>query len=439
MHDTKEPRQDLPALSLEGISVRSLDEAEDVMDRMVLRHAPDNLPAYRRLRERYGAFAPGFAYTVGGDVTIARNFALPEAPTLMALGYEAVKKCLFDQKHFDGKLYDGFNSTAEGEPEFQGLPLMEGRPHLRLRRLLGQGLNPRSIRVWEDRMVRPVVRRLLDALEWGAPVDLARRFCRPLPGAAIGAVLGLREEDLEAFNLMAFLMFTAPVNDEGKKAEQRIGAYFAAHVAHRMSLDEADLAGRDDIITLMVKARDGDDRLSPEEIIPNLFFFLFAGSDTTYLTLCNIVHYLVEEPGLFDRVKEKRDRIPDLIEETLRLNPPGPVIGRRAKADTEVLGCPIAQGTPVTINLLMANRDAETWERPDVFDLDRAAAKGHLSFGFGPHICPGMHLARLEMTVALNELFDRTSRIEWDPDAGRPEVTGVGSRAIAHTRVVLHA
>ncbi len=429
---------ELPSLSTDGLAVTTLDEAEEIMDTIVLRFEPDNLPKYQHLLQAYGPFAPGHGYQVGDDVTVARNFPLPESPTLMALSYEAVRKCLFDQKNFNGKLYDGFNSGIDGEPAHEGLPLLEGKEHLRLRRLLGQGLNPRSIKVWEDRMIKPVVTHLLDSLPLGEPVDLAKGFCRPLPGTAVGAVLGLRDEDLDAFNMMAFLMFTGPVNEEGRKAERRMGDYFAAHVEHRRSLPEAELAERDDIISLMVKARDGEDRLSNAEIVPNLFFFLFAGSDTTYLTLCNIIYYLIEEPGLFERVKSDRSRIADLIEETLRLNPPGPVIGRKAKTDNEVSGCPIAEGTPITINLMMANRDPTAWNDPDTFDLDRPAqGKIHLTFGFGPHICPGMHLARLEMSIALNELLDRTSGLEWDPALGRPEFTGIGSRAISHTRVIL--
>jgi cytochrome P450 len=426
-----------PSPSLEGIDAANVDEAEAMMDGLVLRFEPDQLPAYRRLLAEEGPLVRGFAYTFGEGptkATIARNFPMPEEPTVMALSYEAVKECLFDQTRFNGKVYDDFGAAERGE---EALPLMEGTPHLRLRRLIAQGLNPRSVQVWEERMVRPVVRGLLDQITPGAPVDLARTLCRPLPGAAVGAVLGLNPADLAAFNLLAFLSFTGPISDDGKRAERTLVKYFNEHVEHRRSLPADVLGERQDIISLMVKARVEDDHLSNEEIVPNLFFFLFAGSDTTYLTLCNIVYYLVEQPGLMQAVRDDRTKIPRLIEETLRLNPPGPVIGRRAKLDTEVCGVPVAKDTVIAINLLMSGHDPAAWDRPDDFDLDRPQEKLHLAFGFGPHMCPGMHLSRLEMTVALNELLDRYSTVRWARDAGRPNMVGVGSRAIEHTRVVL--
>ena len=356
----------------------------------------------------------------------------------MALSYEAVKRCLFDEANFNGRLYDDFNTRNEGEEsEFLALPLLEGAPHRRLRTLVGQGLNPRSIKVWEDRMIRPVVLELLDDCPRGEPVDLARSFCRPLPGAAIGAVLGLLARDLPAFNTLGFLAFTGPVFDEGKKAEKLLADYFGVQIAYRHSLPDEQLARREDVISLMVKARIGEDRMSAEEIIPSLFFFLFAGGDTTYLTLCNIAYYLVEQDGLWERLKADRSKIPDVIEETLRLHPPGPVLARNTKNDTEVCGHKIKAGTPIAINVLMANHDPAAWSDPDRFTFGRPRERPHLSFGFGPHICPGMHLARLEMTVALNEILDRYDGIEWDPTHGRPSFVGIGSRGVSHTHVIL--
>lgn len=429
-------RPPAPRLSLDGLNVTSVDEAEELMDQIARRFDPDQLPAYRELLKQ-GPFARGVGHVFSGPgatATTARNFPMPEAPTLMALSYEAVKECLFDQTRFNGKVYDDFGAAERGEI---GLPLMEGPSHLRLRKLLAQGLNPRSVQFWEDRMVRPVVRALLDQVVPGAPVDFARAFCRPLPGAAVGAVLGLSADDLAAFNLLAFLSFTGPFSAEGKKAEQILAQYFGEHIAARRALPETELEEQQDIISLMVKARVGEDRLSDREIVPNLFFFLFAGSDTTYLTLCNILYYLIEEPDVHAAVRADRSKVKNLIEETLRLNPPGPVIGRRAKIDTEVSGFPIAENTVIAINLLMANHDPAAWERPDEFVLDRPLGQLHLAFGFGPHMCPGMHLSRLEMTIGVNEILDRFQSIEWAPDAGRPNMVGIGGRAIEHTRVVL--
>ncbi len=163
-----------------------------------------------------------------------------------------------------------------------------------------------------------------------------------------------------------------------------------------------------------------------------LFSYLWNRSDTRLALLAA----LLVIPGiLFDEL------LPGLGIES-------PVFAAMSVLAMLIAGYPIARSAliglrvnrEITINLLMANRDPAAWENPDVFDLDRpASGKSHLTFGFGSHMCPGMHLARLEMTVALNELLDRIGGITWDPAAGRPEFTGVGSRAISHTRVVLSA
>ncbi len=430
---------DAPRLSISDVAVSCVDDAEQLVDTMVLRFAPDALDRYMRLQAAEGAIARGHGFEFGrGDyaVTLARNFAMPDAPSFMALSADAVRECLSDASRFDGKVYDDFGA-ADRDPSQTGLPLMDGPPHTRLRRLLALGLNPRSISLWEDLMVRPVVDALLQACPRNVPVDFARAFCRPLPGSAIGAVLGLHPDDLNRFNLLAFLSFVGPIHPEGGKAQGVLAGYFHQQITHRRSLDPDDLAARQDIISLLVKARIGDDALTDAEIIPNLFFLLFAGSDTTYLSLCNLVYQLIEVPGLWEQAKRDRALIAPLIEETLRLNPPGPVIARRAKQATRIHDVDVPAGAIVALNLLTANRDADLWPDPHAFRIDRGSAAAHLSFGYGPHTCPGMHLSRLEMRTALNRLLDSTRKIEWSPEHGRPDIVGIGSRAIAHTQIIL--
>ena len=115
---------------------------------------------------------------------------------------------------------------------------------------------------------------------------------------------------------------------------------------------------------------------------------------------------------------EDRSLIPDAFEETMRWEPPVTVILRRAIRDTEVAGVPIAEGADVALLLGSANRDERKYEHPERFDIFRASRQS-VGFGFGVHVCLGMHLARMEARVALNTLFDRLPDMRLAPAPGQ--------------------
>src|SRR5205085_5744509 len=111
-----------------------------------------------------------------------------------------------------------------------------------------------------------------------------------------------------------------------------------------------------------------------------------------------------------------RSLMPQAIEEGLRWEPPLTGIGRTAARDVEVEGVLIPAGSPIQVEMGSANRDPARWDRPDEFDI-RRDPKQHMSFAFGPHMCLGMHLARMETTVAINAVLDRLTDLRLDPAA----------------------
>ncbi len=113
-------------------------------------------------------------------------------------------------------------------------------------------------------------------------------------------------------------------------------------------------------------------------------------------------------------MREDRSLLPDAFEETIRWEPPVTVILRRAMADTELAGVPVTAGADVGLLLGSANRDERKYEHPDRFDLFRESRQS-LGFGFGVHVCLGMHLARMETRVAVNALLDRMPDLALDP------------------------
>jgi cytochrome P450 len=108
---------------------------------------------------------------------------------------------------------------------------------------------------------------------------------------------------------------------------------------------------------------------------------------------------------------------------------------RTATRDTVVEGIDVKAGATIVVNMGSANHDEKYWENADQFDMFRAPRQ-HLAFAFGPHMCLGLHLARMETRVVLSRLLDRLPNLRLDPDAETPYITGMTFRAPHHLPVV---
>ena len=148
-----------------------------------------------------------------------------------------------------------------------------------------------------------------------------------------------------------------------------------------------------------------------------------AGVETTYRSTGNLLFGLLSNPEQLDAVRADRSLIPQAIEEAVRWEAPLLIITRVCTRDTQLGGMAIPAGSTVMPLLGAANRDAERYPDPDRFDIFRAP-KPNISWGHGVHMCLGMHLARLEMRVALERLLDRLPGLRLDPDGKDPHIRG---------------
>jgi len=169
---------------------------------------------------------------------------------------------------------------------------------------------------------------------------------------------------------------------------------------------------------------DATAELSEEEYVSNAAVLLFGGIETTEGMIANAVVHLLSHPDELERARGNPERLAAVVEESLRLEPAAAAVDRYATADTELGGAEIAAGDLVRISITAANRDPATFPDPDRFDPDRANAQRHLAFARGPHVCVGMHLARLEAHTALELLLERLPRLRLDP-ARPPEIRGL--------------
>jgi cytochrome P450 len=152
--------------------------------------------------------------------------------------------------------------------------------------------------------------------------------------------------------------------------------------------------------------------------------------ETTYRASGNLLVALLTDAEQLDRVRANPGMLGGAFEEALRWEPPITTVMRVAARDCELSGVAIPAGTNVSVSVAAANRDPQRYPDPDRFDPARRNI-AHLTFGGGPHLCLGMHLARMEATVAINALLDRLPDLRLDPSAPAPHISGMAFRSPA--------
>jgi cytochrome P450 len=171
-------------------------------------------------------------------------------------------------------------------------------------------------------------------------------------------------------------------------------------------------------------AANGAGGLDRAEVVSNAAVLLFGGVDTTEGAIANAVLHLLSHPDQLALVRADPRRVAGAVEESLRLEPAAAIVDRYATRYTELGGTRIAALDLVSVSIAAANRDPRTFADPDRFDVARENAGRHVAFAGGPHVCVGMHLARLEAGVAVTRLLARLPGLRLD--AGQPAATPVG-------------
>jgi cytochrome P450 len=143
---------------------------------------------------------------------------------------------------------------------------------------------------------------------------------------------------------------------------------------------------------------------------------LFGGIETTEGMIANAILHLLSAPAQLALVRDDPARLPNAIDESLRLEPAAAMVDRYATRDATLGDCAIRAGDLVRISVSAANRDPAAFPDPDRFDVTRENARQHLAFARGPHVCIGVHLARLEADTAVGRLLERFPRLRLDPE-----------------------
>ena len=363
----------------------------------------DPYTLYERGRREYPVFAH-----VGLPVPLVSVFRYADVQGVLR------DTALFSNDFARGRLLppEVMEIARQAPPSMLG---MDPPDHTRLRSLVNKAFTPRIVRQLEPRL-REVAHALLDDALAKRDVDLVQALTYPLPVVAIAEIIGVPPEDRERFKVwsdqaVATLgtgFFAPPTLEQMQKQlalRDEMNRYFVPLANARRR------EPKDDLLTGLVQAEHEGTRLDQDEMLAMLTLLLVAGNETTTTLIGNAVLTLLDHPGELKRLRDDPSLLPRAVDEVLRFESPVQFDPRRVNRDTEIAGTKIAENTLLLCWLGSANRDERIFERPDAFDITREK-NPHISFGYGTHHCLGHNLARLEASVALEVLLERTSSFE---------------------------
>ena len=345
----------------------------------------------------------------------------------LVLGYDAVQQVLSDPATYSNAGYKFNLGISFG----RSISTMDAPEHPLYRKIFQKAFLPQIVATWGESLVDPVVEDLMDGFAGRGKADLVRDFTHHYPFHIIYRQLALPQEDIETFHKLAIAQTVTSFDVEhGTEASRKLGIYFKA------LLEERRRHPGDDLVSMLAQAEvDGD--VLPEEILVSFLRQLVnAGGDTTYRGTSILLTALLTHPEQLAAVRSDRALVAQAIDEALRWDGPVLVATRSSTRPVRLCGVDIPAGAILDVASGSANRDPSRYPDPDAFDIFRERKHRHFAFAYGPHVCIGQHLARVEMTRALNAILDRLPDVRLDPDQPPPAVRGTMMRVPQHIHVV---
>lgn len=349
-----------------------------------------------------------------------------KVPHFLVVGYEEVATVLREFETYSNKGY----LTNIGISFGRSISTMDPPEHQRFRKIFQKAFLPTVVSKWGESVVDPVIDSLMKKFMDRGHADLVEEFTFHYPFQIVFKQLGLPPEEVAIFHKLAMAQIVVSFDiPHGTEASGKLGTYFKAIVAERRRHPG------NDIISVLAQTEVDGESLPEDVLISFLRQLVNAGGDTTYRGTSVLLTGLLSNPDQLEAVRRDRSLIPQAIEEALRWDGPVLMQARLALCDTELGGVKIPAGSMVDAAAGAANRDPERFPEPNKFDIFRKIQHRHFAFSFGPHVCIGQHLARVEMTRALNAILDRLPNLQLDPDKPKPEIRGIMMRVPKHIHV----
>lgn len=381
----------------------------------------DYFTDYEVLKEPYQYFE---AIRAKGPI-----YKLPGRPIVFVTGFDETLEVLKNTEDYSSAIApQGPAAPLPFEPEgpdisaqidahrteFHGGDLVvayDGKPHTYSRSILSRLFVPSRLKANEEFMAAYAKQMVSDVVATGG-CEMIKQIATPFVTIVIADLLGVPEDDRQLFmDAIEAGVGAGSLNPDDLAQQGQplviMGGYFYQYIKDRRDNP------REDILSELANATYPDGTIPDIMEIVRLSTFLFAaGQDTSAKLLGNTMRYIVDQPGLQDKLRANPSLIPALLEEVLRLEGSTKMTARLARRDTKIGDVDIPVGTRVMLALSAANRDPRRWEHPEALILDRPKIKEHVGFGRGAHVCIGAPLARVEVRVILEELLKQTSKID---------------------------
>ncbi len=338
--------------------------------------------------------------------------------TWLPTSHAAVSAVAYDTEHFTSRsvVVSELRPGPFDLPAPIGIapPITSDPPfHAAARRLLLPAFGPKPIAALEP-FTRELCRELLDATDPTATIDAAVQYAQDIPLRVIVGMLGFPQEDAEIFRrFIRLIIEDVDMSEDERAAVQNAGeleTYITARVEEHLA------EPRDDLTTFLLEAELDGQKLEMQHVFGTMVLLMVAGIDTTWSAIGASLWHLASHPEDRRRLVEHPELIPTAVEEFLRAYAPV-TMARMVSEDFEFDGCPMKEGDWLLLPFPAANRDPEVFDRADEVVIDRAENR-HAAFGLGIHRCLGSNLARMELTVAIEEWLARYPDFELaDADA----------------------
>ena len=304
------------------------------------------------------------------------------------------------------------------EMQLNTLLFLDAKSHDRVRALISRAFTPRSVEQRRQR-VQQVVDELLDQVEGRDGMDVVADFAYPLPMVVICEMLGVPAEDLPLFKRWAhdshrrgeLGLISDEVVQRGEEATRGFQEYFLGLIGEHRKRP------REDLMSALIAAEDGGQRLSDEDLVGSCYILLQAGHGTTADLIAMSVNAVLQNPEQEAWLRASPERMPGAVEEFLRYDTSVQISQRVGSETIEVGGQQIPPGEVCVLFNGAATRDPAAFHEPDRLDLGRDP-NPHITFGLGYHTCLGASLARLEIQTALQTLLARFPKLHFAEERG---------------------
>lgn len=333
--------------------------------------------------------------------------------------YEDVRKCFSDKNSFTPEIaidplapLTGETLQSFMESGFTPGPVLvneHGPTHKMRRGRLQSQFEPKKVAALEP-FARAKANEYIDRFVKLGKADLMHDYIYDIPALVVFEMLGLPSEELKKVKAWsedtALFSWGRPTESEQKNMADALGKYWK-YCERYVAFKKENLG--DDFISEAIRGQiDEGSELWDDVYLTRLMLnFIFAGHETTTNATGNAVMNLLKQPELWQQLVEDKSKIPGAINELLRVGSSIVAWRRQALCDVELSGVKVPEGAKLIIYSGAANRDPAVFECPHQIDLERKNANRMLSFGFGPHMCLGQPVARMEMQVMLEELTRR--------------------------------